>query len=775
MINTINRTKVHSKGPISSINNSRAALSSLIPIACHYNQHTLLTKNGELLQTIKISGLVNVKNIASQNNMRNAIRSILENNLIDPNISIYMHVMRNKIGVPSLGRFESNFGLSVEQQWRIVNNYDEELINTLYITVIHRGRNNTNFIANVISSTLFNAFTYHHFRILDKSYGVLNSFVEEFLSAIEIYDAQVLGVKRAVATSGYESELLSFFYKIVHLCDKPILLEECDASEQLADLHVAYKQDSLTISNDGEKTRYAFILTIKYPYNVESALSDRILQFPHEMMLTETVVLASTKESVVDFRQHIKVYSASHSDHITMALNLDKILNTSPGKEQRFCQQQITITLHSTDEITLQYEMEKFYQMIKETGISVIKEDVNLATVFFSQVPGNFKYLSRLSYNAVKYSCNFASIHNSKRGMYHGSKWGPPITILRSVDGTPFFFNFHYKDSGNTLIYGTNLAETKTVLRFMLSQATRLNVKHILINTSRDRSELIQSFGDMCEKIIVDSVQASPIQIDILDVMGNFYGNKVLFATTLAVDLLHSTDPQNDSQKIMQVLDHVISEEDAIKRNTLLESFKIQHIESTDSAVQKLLAFFNSDVYKNLFAKQQLPNVLEKNITNIYVRSGLQNTPEIQLLIGICAIKMQDQLNGEPTLISFNDANFLFKFEYTAVHLENWLHMLEKKNAAAILNVSEKKLLRTDIFQICSNIMATKIILSDRLLDKKNQRALMIDDQEYTRLKCHDRNNRAFLIKQGNISVFSIFNIEEQAPELNKMIGEVEA
>ena len=28
-----------------------------VPIACHFDEHTLLTKNGELLQTIEINGI----------------------------------------------------------------------------------------------------------------------------------------------------------------------------------------------------------------------------------------------------------------------------------------------------------------------------------------------------------------------------------------------------------------------------------------------------------------------------------------------------------------------------------------------------------------------------------------------------------------------------------------------------------------------------------------------------------------------------------------------
>lgn len=33
------------------------ASEDFVPVACHYDEYTLLTKNGELLQTIQINGI----------------------------------------------------------------------------------------------------------------------------------------------------------------------------------------------------------------------------------------------------------------------------------------------------------------------------------------------------------------------------------------------------------------------------------------------------------------------------------------------------------------------------------------------------------------------------------------------------------------------------------------------------------------------------------------------------------------------------------------------
>lgn len=748
------------------------SISQLIPVACHYDQHTLLTKNGELIQVVKVFGLVEAKNVTVQNDVRDVIRGAFEENLKDPDFAIYMHVMRDKTGIPESGVFRSSFALSVEQQWRLVNKYDEELLNTLYITIVHRGLKNVPFLADIFMSTLSGGISSPHLKLLDKCSRKLNAFVEEFAAKVEMYGTRVLGVITDHETKKPVSELLSFFYKIVHLYDKNIFLEEYDASEQLANLNIDYKFDSMVLSGDDAPERHAFILTIKYPYNVEHTISDKILQFSQKMMLTETMMLVPEAEASQQFKMHQKVYEASRSDYLISALNLNQILYASnDAKKKMFCQQQVSIVLYDTDEIILKYKMEQFYRVIGEIGVSIIKEDVNMATVFFSQIPGNFKYLSRLSYNIVQYGCNFSLIQYSKRGSYNGSKWGPPVTIIRSINGMPFFFNFHYKDNGNTLIYGVNGEEVKTMSRFILSQATRLDIRHVFINVEHDRSELIQSFSeDLCSKIIIDSIEDSPIQVDILDIKNNFDNSKELFASTLVGDILHSSDPVTDGIKALQILNPVISAEDPQQRAALLEQFKAQGGDNAPTIVLKLIEFFNSDVYRYLFSRQNLPNFLEKRIVNIYIRSAVQHIPILKLLVGMCTIKIKDQLNDEPTIISFNNANFLFEFEYTATNLENWLKILERKNAVAVLNITKKSVIESDVFEACIENIATKILVSDRLADKRTQRALMLDDQEFTRFKSYDKSHHAFMIKQGEASIFCLLNTS-QYPELHKMIG----
>ncbi len=752
-------------------------IANIIPIACHYNQHTLITKNGELIQVIKIGGFANIKNISAQHEIRNYIRAVLEDTLIDPNLAIYMHVMRDRKDISLKGYFNSQFASSIEHQWIIANKFKEELVNTLYITVIHKGLKDTNLIKNILTSPLFNALSSKSLRILDKAHSILDSFVQEFSSALEIYDTKVLNITIDSESNKYISELISFFYKILHLNDKKIFLLKCDASEQIAtNLSIKYNFNNMIFSGDGYQKRYVIVYTMKYPYNLESQLIERILQTQQEMMLTETIVLSPENDSTKMFNEHMKTYRMSNSEKIANLLNLGQILQSSGEQKQRnFCEQQITITLYGTDEINLKYKVANFHKVIKEIGVSLIREDLNMATVFFSQIPGNFRLITRQSYNNVKYGCNFSLIHYEKIGSFHGSKWGAPITVIRSVDGMPYFFNFHHeKDNGNTLIYGTNSAEARVINRFLLAQATRLNPRIISIFIENERKDLIESFEDeIVNKIIIRSIDNCPIKIDILDIETNFYNQKSLFVTTLTRDLLHSKSPNQEEEKVANVLDHIISEKIATKRIEYLEKFKLDEAQNEDPTIQKLISFFNSNVYTNLFSEQKIPkDIYQKKIVNIDISSLEKNIHEVKLLISILLASIAMNLDKEPTIIALNNANFLFQYEYNKMTIENLLITLSKRNAILLASITEKNILKQDMWDICMRNFTTKLLLSDRLADKKTQKALDLSDYEFTKLKNYDKSYHAFLIKQENTSVFCSFDIT-QYTELNKMIGEI--
>jgi type IV secretion system protein VirB4 len=67
------------------------------------------------------------------------------------------------------------------------------------------------------------------------------------------------------------------------------------------------------------------------------------------------------------------------------------------------------------------------------------------------------------------------SLHNYPAGKASANHWGPAVTVLNTTSGTPYFFNFHVRDVGHTMIIGPTGAGKTVLLNFLCAQAQKFN------------------------------------------------------------------------------------------------------------------------------------------------------------------------------------------------------------------------------------------------------------------------------------------------------------
>ena len=67
-----------------------------IPFACHIDHHTILTKNGNLLQTIKVTGFEFELIGKDHLSLRRILRNSFKKNLPDSSYALWIHTIRRK-------------------------------------------------------------------------------------------------------------------------------------------------------------------------------------------------------------------------------------------------------------------------------------------------------------------------------------------------------------------------------------------------------------------------------------------------------------------------------------------------------------------------------------------------------------------------------------------------------------------------------------------------------------------------------------------------------
>jgi type IV secretion system protein VirB4 len=128
-------------------------------------------------------------------------------------------------------------------------------------------------------------------------------------------------------------------------------------------------------------------------------------------------------------------------------------------------------------------------------GAVVAREEMGLEAAWWAQMPGNMRYRCR---SASITSANFADLaplHTYPVGQAAGNVWGPAVALLKTDAGSPYYFNFHSQDVGNTLMIGPSGSGKTVTLNFLLAQALKLDTRLVCFDKDRGAEVFIRACG----------------------------------------------------------------------------------------------------------------------------------------------------------------------------------------------------------------------------------------------------------------------------------------
>ncbi len=236
-----------------TINTFNQKVADFIPIASHYNDTTLLTKNADLVQTIEIQGFIDKNSDEQQRVLRDDVRSAIANHLKDSSVAVYIHIIRDyKNIMPTPYQGSDSIVTLVENEWCTQNDWDRQLVNTLYITLVKKGPklklfNIADFLSSIVSYTLKHKYKSH----LEKSINILDNITKSIRDDLKIFSSKILAVIKE--EDAFYSEPLSFYYYLTHFKNKKIKIEQCDFSELLADFNISTDFSVLCNSSKSKK------------------------------------------------------------------------------------------------------------------------------------------------------------------------------------------------------------------------------------------------------------------------------------------------------------------------------------------------------------------------------------------------------------------------------------------------------------------------------------------------------------------------------------------
>ena len=463
-----------------------------IPVACHYDENTLLTKNGELLQTIQIKG-INAEHI-SQNlfNLRQVVRQSISNAIKNNKYSLWVHTVRKKVDLDDPAEYHGFLSANTHDIWRRKNFWHDKFINKLYITVVHESSSlkikNLNSLINSLSAKTIAEFeAKFHIKALEE----LTATVNNILQGLKEYGASRLTI-RMEGEKCY-SDPMFLFRNIMQLKEQDCLVPTADIAAALASHKYAVGSDKMEVIG-AEGKKFAAIMSIKEYQEVSAEALDKFLQIPVEMIATEVFYFVDKKIVIKSYADQNYILKVSKDNKLRALKGLDKIFDQQDN-DVRFCYQQIAFMIIGDNLQALDKQVEQASEALAKTGIVHVREDINLEKTFWAQLPGNFSFLTRMKPTLLTNTAALASLHNFPTGNQY-SPWGRAITILRTEKGTPYFMNFHDSHGiSSTCIFGEKKTGKTTLLNFLLSESDKYFPSVIYITDDLDSGLYIKARG----------------------------------------------------------------------------------------------------------------------------------------------------------------------------------------------------------------------------------------------------------------------------------------
>ncbi len=748
--------------PDSEVPTAKKPDEDFIPYVCHYDPNTILTKNGELMQIIRITGFGNGGIASDLTSLRDAVRDAIVDNVKSSKFAFWFSTIRRKKNItPKAHDFADVFSQKIDQIWIEDNKWDDQYVNEFYITVIIEGLDTSivNFNSFMRSFSHMATRSMHN-KFLQNAHKELSQVVGGILQELEDHGAKLLGLKEWEGV--LYSEPMRFFAKIINLYEERYPLSANDISNDLASHKVAFGNRELEVVGYNNKN-FAAILSIKEYFEVSLESLDRILQLPSEFIITQSFDFAYNKKDLEPFEYQDRILKISGDDSFRELSGMANFMESKHDMPTDYGQLQTTVMLISKTMQDLENDVKKLFEQFSALGILAVREDIFLEHCFWAQLPANFRYLRRQKILNTYRVAGFAALHSFPAGSFAGNHWGSAVTVFRTVLDTPYFFNFHKGDAGNTLIIGNDIKDRNTLLNFLVAQAQRFKTKLFYFDSDKSSKCFIKALGGHYYNILEhdenspEFLKLNPLSLpknnENKDFLAEFFFSLIAFS--------REPIPDDELNALPQIIDRIYVA-NATDIATAVQAFNTPETRT----IYEKLKIWSEGKLSYIFNSENEIDWAE-SIIGFDFSDVMAQKPILIPIANYLLHRIETVLDGNPTIIVLNEAWEMIDNIVFEPRLRNVLDRIKSKNAIIIFTTKDAKAIsENDSTKEIRKDIATEIFLPNKNADVAYKNGFDLNDEEVEILKVMESDENHFLFKHDSDSVIATLDFHNRAEYL---------
>lgn len=468
------------------------APEAFIPYVRHINESTIALDSRTMMVMVALEGVsFETADVLDLNALYRDLNTLYRN-IADERLAIWTHLVRRRDSDYPDGTFATPFSAALNEKYRERMVGEDLFRNDLYLTVLWSPARDPADKAARLLSRLRRAKRLD-MEVDEEALKQLQDKVVDVMAGLKRFEPRVLSLYEQ--DSMLFSEPSEVLHQIVGGRRERVPLTEGRIASAIYSDRVIIGRETIEIRHEAE-SRFAGMLSFKeYPARTRTGMLDGVLTSPFEVILSQSFCFVSKADARVIMGRKQNQLVSSGDKAASQIDELDDAMDDLESNRFVIGEHHLTLSVFASTLKELTDNLAKARASLTNGGAVVAREDLGLEAAWWAQLPGNFRYRARSGAITSKNFAALSPFHSYPIGQKDGNEWGPAVALLKTASGSPYYFNLHYGDLGNTFMCGPSGAGKTVIVNFMLSQLEKHDPHVVFFDKDRGADLYVRAAG----------------------------------------------------------------------------------------------------------------------------------------------------------------------------------------------------------------------------------------------------------------------------------------
>ncbi|MBD8899999.1 VirB4 family type IV secretion/conjugal transfer ATPase [Rhodanobacter sp. DHG33] len=472
------------------------AISEFVPLSTHVSPTVLKTTGGDYLMVWRLGGLPFVGreewDIEHRHNTFNRmLQTLRAPDFV--NVAFWVHDVRRRRRFKDRSRFAQTFNQDMSNAYYHALSAQKLMQNELYLTLIYRP---------IVEGKRFAEKSSDVTRLESEQLQAVNTVLElagNVEAVLKDYAPYRLGMYEAKNGVVF-SEPLELYGYLLNRIDEPVPVLPAPVYSYLpvSKHRFSAKTGDFVITSPDGTNQFGAILNIKeYTDGTYPGILNGLKYLDFEYVITHSFSPMGRHDALKALDRTKGMMVSSGDKAFSQIAELDHAMDQLASGNFVLGEYHFTIAVYAPSQETLSQQIAATRAELSNAGFVSVKEDLAVTASFYSQLPANWKYRTRLANVSSLNFLGLSPLHNFATGKKENNPWGDYVTTLQTTNGQPYYFNFHAthpaenslgeKAIANTMVIGKSGTGKTALINFLLSQVQKYTPSPTIFFFDKDR------------------------------------------------------------------------------------------------------------------------------------------------------------------------------------------------------------------------------------------------------------------------------------------------